>query len=345
MPEPPKDEGEVAIHTLLTREIRPISNWHEWLTCWQAAENLEWMESLLHVGFNVPLERGQYGEKEYVDRILFYFTIADGWADDSLLELPTDKDKEYVVGRDSNWNKIWKKPRELRQQLARKAFDMLCPKVFKVELVEGGRHGDQDQINEVWAGQVASERLLPVIQNFFRAEKDRHGDRTIIRNLSHGWRSERSHSEQQAEAFLLNLTNCLWKWKEPDTKNWGPDREEDNKRFAEACVRVDASKPWMVEVLAKLNRLDMLREWILQLDEACLAKLKEIAMRNEIHLVAKSRPVATLDEACFVGSKAAWLIKEYDLKTREYKRLNAIREAERQRAEAERKITELSGKK
>jgi hypothetical protein len=353
MPEPPKDEGEVAIHTLLTREIRPIHNWHEWLAYWQATENLEWMESLLHVGFNVSLERSKYGEKVYdrVDRIIFYFTIADGWADDSLLELSTDKNEEYVVGRDAHGNTIRKKQRELRQQLARKAFDMLCPNLFKVELMGGGRHGDQ--FGEVWERDIVSERLFPVIQNFFRAEKDRYGDNRI-RNLSHGWLCERSHSEQQAEIFLLNLAKFVWAWKEPDASFGyrGSDKEEEEieKRFAEMRIRVDTAKPWMVEVLAKLNRLDALREWILELDAACLAKLKEIAFRTELskgwrHPVAKYRPVATLDEACFVDSKAAWLIQEHALKTREYKRLTAIREAEWKREEAERSIKELTGKK
>lgn len=341
-----KDES--AVHTLLTREIRPIRNWHEWLARWQMAEDFQWMESLLHVGFSVSLEREAHGEKEYncIDRDIFYFSIADGWANRYLLQLPTDGDNEYyAVGRDSNGNVIKKGPNELRQQLARKAFDMLCLNFFKVELLRGGRRGDE--FNDVWESLVVSERLFPIIQSFFRAEKAEFSDNVRIRNLS--YRDERSHNERQAVNFLLNLAKFIWGWKKPDTKWYGSRKDEADKRFAATRARVDAAKPWMVEVLAELNGFDVLREWILELDKACLAKLKEVALRNELsqyrHPVTKDRQVATLDEACYVGSKTAWFFKEYELMTKEHKRLGAILEAEQQKTEANRRIDELTAKK
>jgi hypothetical protein len=82
----------------------------------------------------------------------------------------------------------------------------------------------------------------------------------------------------------------------------------------------------MVEVLVALGRLEVLRKYLLELLEPdpCLAKLKEIALRehfsNHHNLVREDRPVASLDEACYLGSEAAWLLKEYELMTKEYTR-------------------------
>ncbi|MBI1960919.1 MAG: hypothetical protein HYS43_01465 [Candidatus Liptonbacteria bacterium] len=347
----PAQKKEVAaVHTLLTREIRPIRNWHEWLALWQAADNLQWMESLLHVGFGISLERAQYGEQEYsgFDRVMFYLTIADGWGwtGRHSLELPTDGDAKYRVGYDSNWHLVEKSARELRQQLARKAFDMLCLNFFKVELTEEVR----GRFNGFWERLVASERLLPATQHFFRAEKDRYGDDVRIRNLS--GRDERSHNEQQAVNFLLNLARFLWMRREPELRYYSDEKraeaEEERKRLAETRARVDAAKPWMVEILVALDKLDMLQEWIFQLDEACLAKLKEIALRNKLsryqHPVMEDRPVATLDEARYLGSSAAWFLARHEVMTREHKRLEAICDAKRTKAEADRKIEKLTAK-
>jgi len=339
-------KDEVVVHTLLTREIRPIHNWHEWLAHWQAAKDLQWMESLLHVGFSVPLEQEQYGEKKYdrIDRDIFYFTIADGWADSFLFRLPEDQEKEYKVGHDSNWNVIKKTPSELRQQLAGKAFDMLCSNFFKVKL---GNNRDGFDFPKVWKELIVSERLFPVIQNFFRVEKGRYSDFVEILNLS--LRDDgRSHNERQAVNFLLNLAQFLWTWKEPDT-SWPNSKEEKtDERLAAMRVRVDTAKPWMIEVLAVLKRLDVLQGWILKLDEACLAKLKEIALSNELkthqHPVIKARLVATLDEACYLGSETAWFLKEHELMTKEHKRLGTILEAERKKVEADREIKKLTSK-
>jgi len=326
------------------QEIRTISNWHEWLAHWEKAETFQWKNSLLHDGFTISLERAQYGEKEYdeIDRIAFYFDIADGWADEYLHKLPTDGTKEYFLGYDENWHKIVKNPSQLRQLLALKAFDVLCLNFFKMKLGEGGRRGEQ--FNHEWASQIVSERLFPIIQNFFRIEKGQNNDEMRTRNLAR--LLKQSHNERQAVAFLLNLAKFLWVWEAPDTTYWGPLKDEEDKRFAEMRVRVDTAKVWMTEVLVNLDKLDVLREWILELDKACLAKLKEIAMRSMfelgLHPVTEDRPVATLDEACYAGSMAAWFLKEHWLRTREHQRLTAIRDAEERRAELDRKIDELT---
>ena len=83
---------------------------------------------------------------------------------------------------------------------------------------------------------------------------------------------------------------------------------------------------------------------MLELDKACLAKLKEIATRTEIRLrgFGGTRPVASLDEALYCDSEAAWFLAVHELKTREHARLEAIREAEEKKADADRKLEKLT---
>jgi len=57
-----------------------------------------------------------------------------------------------------------------------------------------------------------------------------------------------------------------------------------------------------------LDELNLLHRWILEFDNPCLAKLKEIALRRELsshrHPVTEDRKVADIDEACYLGSSA-----------------------------------------
>jgi hypothetical protein len=340
-------DNVVSEHSLLLREIRPIRNWHEWLVLWKATENLEWMESLLHVGFSVSLERAENREPEYdeTDRVSFYLTVADNWNDHFHFESFEDRGKMYRVADDSDGNSVRKVPADLRQQLARKAFYMLCQNFFKIILKGEGRY--VDRCNEGWQRLVLSPKLFPVIQNFFRSEKKRFGSGQGICNLPYR-DNQSSHGEQQVVTFLLNLAKFLWGLK-PDTCYYGSDKEEAEKKLAETLARVSEAKPWMIEVLVELDELDMLREWLLELDKACFAKLRDIALRSELvkrkHWVKEDRRVSTLDEACFAGSKAAWLLKEYLLKKEECQRLKTIREEEQAVEESTRKIGELTAKR
>ena len=334
-----------ATHPLLTKEIATIPNWNQWLIFWQSADNLQWMESLLHCGFGVSFDQYVYGEKkcDNVDRVMFYLAVADGWDDcyDSL-QLPEDRGKEYCVGFTANGTSIRKSPGQLRGQLARKAFDMLCLNFFRVELRGGGRDGFD--FGPVWLKTITSERLFPVIQDFFRGEEARHRNQVRVRNLS--GREERSHNEALAVAFLLNLVRFVWGWRKPTS--WAKPDEDTERLNTEVRSRLDASKPWLVEVLVALGRLDVLRDWILELDKDCIAKLTEIALSSRFSrhkLVTKDCPVTTLDEACYIDSTAAWFLKEYELKMREHARFEEIRRAEEEMEKASRRIKELGRKK
>jgi hypothetical protein len=341
---------EVPFHTLLTREIRPERNWHELMERWQAAVTKGDMEGVLHRGFSVSFEKGHYEEREYdhIDRLIFYFIIADGWNDHYQLYLPTDKKERYFVGWDPNGNSVNKTQSELRQQLARKAFDVLCLNFFKeVKLLGGGKYGND--FNYEWQKTIISGKLFPFIRHFFRAKKEHFGDRIIICNLSRQ-NDKRSHNEEHAVNFLLNLTEFIFGWEETEITSWSNNKDVIKKHNCKMRSILDASKPWMIEILTNLDRLDVLqKKWVLKFDKACLAKLKEIALHSSFSQhqdpVREDRPASTIDEACYLGSKAAWLLKKHELIIREHKRFEAISKEKRKKAEADSKIKNLTAKR
>ncbi len=336
------DATEKEVLSAIAQTAPPIQNWKEWLVRLTWATSSQERESLLHIGFTVSLEPVGYREKRYgeADRIRTYLAIADGWAD-SNIKLREEEPK-YVVDQDRNGNITRKTSSELRKQLACKAFNMLALNFFNLELWDGDR-----EFRWQWEKVILSEELFPVIRNFFRPEKEQFGNDMVIRNLSRS--REPSHNEERARNFLLNLAEFLWKWKEPNYRYISADKEARQKYLeylAEMRSRIESAKPWMVEVLANLQRLDALEEFILELNGSCLAKLEEIALRAHLnqfrHPVNESRRVLSVEEACYAGSKAAWLLLKQRLKARVHSKLVAVRDAERNKAEAERALEELS---
>ena len=88
--------------------------------------------------------------------------------------------------------------------------------------------------------------------------------------------------------------------------------QEELATLTTARERIEASKVWMVEVLACLGKPELLNPWLSRLSRPCVAKLHEIAMRAELksysHPVNEDRPVANMGEALVAGSAAAWLL-------------------------------------
>jgi len=339
---------KAPIHGLLSREIRPIRNWHEWLQRWQAAVTMDEMIGLLHRGFEVDLGQVAFDEEKYddEDRVLFYLGIADGWASYDILRSPDNVNaerREYRFGRDKNGSNLYISRVEARRMVATKAFDMLCLNFFKPEL-HICRGSDDPEVS--WGEQVATEKLLPAIQSFFRIDSEILKRR--IRNLT--GRDDPSHTEKLAIDFLLSLSTFLWKWSEENIPSWESKKRQDEikQRNLTKRSRLDAVKPWMVEVLSQLGQVSMLERWVLDLDQACLDKLEEIALREELsefgyqRVVRETRLVATLDEACLAGSEAAWLLKHIELVKRESERLHKIIDAEDTVQKAQRTIKKLT---
>jgi hypothetical protein len=348
---------EIPAHEFFRMEVRPPRNWGEWLELAREARTLDQKLGLLHGAFNVELgrhdeydcEAHEYKPYTHTERLEFFFGVADGWNDISSLDLTPkgarvrEQEKTYFVGFERNPHFVRELRRtesEQRQVLARKAFDMLCANFFKTRGNPGG--GDGEGVRT-----LVSIELFPVIRNFFRIKNDFWG--IGIRNLS-GRADEFSHGEKHAVDFLLKLAEFLWGWQEESISSWECEERKTQKQTQNAAMRacIDSSKPWMVGVLARLGKFEVLEPYILELEAPCLARLKEIALSCEISTPAhpfESRKVMSVDEACYAGSPVAWFLKRCELERREHNRLEGIRDAERVMEESARKLEELAGQK
>ncbi len=338
-----------VVHPLLMREIRPPRNWAEWRTCWHASVTTHQLAGLLHGGFSVGFDRYERGEQEYdyIDRLETYFAIADGWADGYYqLKSEADGDKKYRVGYDKHGNiermSLW----ELRQQLAQKAFDMLVRNFFRSEVEESQRSFDKGN-NPPWGVSIVSGRLFPIILDFFRIE-----GKGGIRNISR--HDEAVRGIPHVTNFLLGLIGVIFRWEEEKIESWTSKPEEVASKNVETRQRVDSAKPWAIEVLACLNKLDLLwgmhpsQRWgeFVGLDDVCLAKLEEIALQTELSEyhspVSKSRLVTSVEEAAYVGSNSARFLLQYQLRKTVHNRLSAIQRAEWEAEEASRKLKKIT---
>jgi hypothetical protein len=349
------------------QHVPPIANWIEWLALAQAATTLEQKLGLLHVGFDVEMQQSWRLEKDMtateralfrlgvaegelipiIYRVKFYLGVADGWTQASLLRdeglFAGDEPKYVILNPHGGYSERLQS--QQRQVLARKAFDMLSARFFKplIDVLERAERAERDEIS--WLYVQLLDLSLPLIQDFFRIDQ-----KGCVRNLSKRWSDDRRpQSENQVIDFLLKLPRLLWNWKEGGISNYDSAADQQKKRELNGARRavVDSAKLWMIEVLAELKELKVLEPWLLDFDEPCLAKLTEIALRNELsrhdHLVLETRKVATIDEACLLGSASGWLLKKHELMTAEAARLRSIKTAQLEMQEAAKRVAKLTG--
>lgn len=305
----------------------------------------EWI-SHLHIGFEMyPCEK--WRENPYpatrTDLVRSYLDFADGHcSDDSDMELPEDSQNgiegKYFDGYDG-MNKVFIKPSKIRQRIAQKAIKELVDHFFKEHLP-----GESERLVEDWAVGIVKDGLLTDLQYFFRVEKKYENWR--ITNLNYGWRVPSTNGKILIP-FLLNLAKFLWEWEGEFIDSWWKEEEQIacKKRIDDFQDKLDQAKPWMIEVLANLGRLDILNKYLLKLDEESLNKLKEIALRTKLdrhkHSVDKDRLVKSIEEALYAGSTAAALLFKHDNSVKVDEILRKVQEEETKIREAERKLAEL----
>ena len=168
-----RETGEVLMgpelleyHTLRTRPTRlPLYNWHAFLKAWNEAEDHQRQFDLLFEGFTVSIGKGSWEEKEYewIDRVIFYLDIADGWNESSSFSfgrLVEDRGT-YQIGYDEHGHPVKLDVTGLDQRLARKAFQGLCLNFFKnVEVLTR----DRDGFHRNWEEEIVTDKFFPVIQ-------------------------------------------------------------------------------------------------------------------------------------------------------------------------------------
>ncbi len=325
-------------HPLIGRDVRPPRNWNEWLERWHAAGTYNEMLGLLHTGFNISFGRYSLEETEYthIDQLLFYFGLAEGWKHG--LYSPMDNQEMFLVGYNARGGEIKKSSSDLRQDLAKKAFEMLCLNFFAANFRDENR---EKWLLAMYWRDVFSDKLFPTILRFFRADPLD----SSIDNLSKSWEKP-SNNEKQAIAFLLDLMCYMWEWEETETDSYfeGERKEEMKKENARIRNHVENGKLLMMDILVFLDRLDLLDKHMLDLSDACLAKLTEIAMRAEIQnhflLGNKAKPVENLQEACYVGSSVAKFLLIREVRKKIHNTLKAMEAAKRKIKDAETELQE-----
>lgn len=332
-------QPEVFGAAAFMHEVRPIRNWHEWVQLAQAATTFDQKLGLLHVGFDMWLDRREYDEPSYKadDRLQFYFDVANGWTNARHFReegLFRDDEPNYRIN-----NRIERTRSEQRQLLAQKAFDMLAQRYFKPKLSWLEEMDFQSREDRPIIRNYLRGLEFQLVMNFFTPREG------VMQNIS--LRKDSRPSERQVIDFLLKLPKLIWSWKEHEIMSY--DREEERlRKEAYNCDErkaVATAKSWAIEMLSALDELEVLNDSSLELDETCLAKLTEIAFRTKLkHYycpVSEDRRVLTLDEACLAGSAAAWMLKRHELVTNERARLQEIRTAEFEATKAAQRVAEL----
>ncbi len=227
-------------------EVQHIVDWKYWLKLWNEVGLTEFRHSLLHFGFATPCDNYQ----EPLDRIRFYLTVADGHAKSKYMERPDEK--QAGIPLESAFNSYRttlgyvRHPSELRQKIARKAFEVLCPNFFH------DRRDTNDTRSPVWTEEVLQKKVLPTLLWFLRVEGEH-----LINGVT--W----TRSDHQMKIFVdFAFKFCRFAWKYLDTR-----------------------RPQLVQILAALGKTYvLLDEDAYPMNKPALLMLKKLAMSHELHI-------------------------------------------------------------
>jgi hypothetical protein len=216
-------------------------------------------------------------------------------------------------------------PIQVRHALAIKAWQMLCQHLFK-----NTDKGKRDLPS--WARMVTRQEVMQKIVWFFRSEK-RLNDPNI-RNLD---TDGDGFYHETTKEFVSDFAQLAWTF-----RFFGEYSDDEDDK---TVVQLKSIRPHLIEILGELGELDRLLNDKYETGDACLAKLKEMAMRKDIYITWEKpsfRKPTTVAEACWGGSKAAAILLTLETIRTEQKRLDAIRVARDEAAEAQRKLQKLT---
>ena len=300
-------------HPLVAKGIGYIANWTEWEEIWEKETRTEFLNSLLHFGFEVRAST----EEEAIARICKYLEIADGCFDYHTFSADSAQFALYGhrFGVEVN-------AQSLRYVLGQKAFQMLCQNLFK--------NTSKENYLPSWLTSITIQpQVFSKILWFFRLD-----DRGNIYNL---W-DAKGHNAEIATNFAREFACFAWKCND----NFY-DQIHDS---ATAIFR--ESRPFMIEILFGLRETNFLldRERYKSFDEACDKKLEELSLSFKLYGLygyglLDSKP-KTIEEACFAGSEGARALILLRIMKKESARLERLCEAQKQRREADEEISKLS---
>ncbi len=254
-------------HPLLEKaSIKTVRTWKEWREAWDSTNQLEFLHSLLHSGFEIDIGIDSERDfKDHEDRILFYLRVAEGHSDRSL-------DSYHPV-----------------RKLAIKAFKVLCTSYFKSAAASNiNRSLSRTSLREL--------KIHEAVLHFFRPEEDLDVDgRLGLQNLP----SPTGHHADIVSDFLSELIRLCWNhkvgWHEPLIGRT-PLRQH-RPRYVEILMGLDMLD---MLLLRRAPNLDLL------MDDASMDKLRELALKPHRSLGGGVRMhPESVEHAASMGSKAA----------------------------------------
>lgn len=254
-------------HKIFWKPIGPIPDWATWKSMWKDAAYVESCSGLLHVAFDV-LERDAASR---ADGIGFLLRIADGWRDENAFA--RDDDREGA---------------RYRKALAEKAFKALAERLFRRRPL--GEYGEP-----AWLRGALVDSLFSGLLDFF-GDGERRGS-LLSRNLSYD--PPKTHHEVWAREFLLELVNMTWDLENGARGIFHASEEALRLTWRRRCA--DA-RPSYVRILHGIGRLDLLTARSLSMDDASLAVLRDLALRNPF---LPDEKYASQEEALLKGWPAA----------------------------------------
>lgn len=238
------DTTQETRHPLLDKPLSELGSWTNWLERWETETQVEMLEGLLHVGFDIKIDK----DGGFADRVIFYLQLADGHDSSSFVE----GDNQFSLS--PKW----------RKQLAKKAFAVLAQRLFK--FASDIQAGDEGYRGLDWLKH--DERLLPTVLWFLRASPF-----DSAYNIGEFEDGNRSHHRQLAREFALKL--CKLAWGIEGRREF--DRHSSGREF---ISRLEAAQVDLLPTLLELHEIGMLRSPYCHLTDACKARLREVALKR-----------------------------------------------------------------
>ncbi|OGZ27519.1 MAG: hypothetical protein A2427_01625 [Candidatus Nealsonbacteria bacterium RIFOXYC1_FULL_40_7] len=213
---------------------------------------------------------------------------------------------------------------EMRREIAKKAFSILCSKFFK--------GGVRDDKLPLWWWALEQEELLEKVLWFLRP-----GNTVGLRNPI----PPDGHIREIYSSFLREIAHLAWVFQYPGETllEWQREKVEPAK------TRLIRARPQLVYVLDELREIEWLNERDLELDEPTIAKLKELALEGKVWLPsdgttqgdASLRKPNNIREAVLGGSVEAMTVLISEVKQRERERIRRLFEESRRKVKNQKK--------
>ena len=298
-------------HPLRLKSFGTIGDWTAWREVWERAETAEELISILHYWPSDCINQS----RESI--ICFYFEVADGCQGDFTFPYHGGEEARYhskMGGGEHTYRQ-----RELRREIARKAWQVLCNEFFTDK--------PTDNVPSWW-NDILNPTIFAKLLWFFRP----------IQGSSHNNFPPRRHkSDHYVEVTYKFLAEFLDVVLSYDYLN-PPFRERlhDHARMRKVQEMFQAAQPELLAIAREADLLELLLREGVVLGKQTIKLLKKAALatKNEKGLLPGEKVpyCRTIEEALWNGSKDAevhlLLGAKMEMERRHHTRLQAFEQRE-----------------